>query len=85
MGAINQMKRFMSNLAKLCSPLRPLLCKDTKGDWKTEDDRAFDEIKKTIQSITEIHHFKKDKPLGKVCDTSEERLGAVRSFLHQGF
>ena len=42
MGAINQMNRFIPNLAKLCAPLRPLLSKDTKWDWKTEHDQAFD-------------------------------------------
>ena len=77
MGTINQMNRFIPNLAKLCAPLRPLLSKDTKWDWKTEHDRAFDETKKTIQRITEIYYFKKDQPLRIVCDASKEGMGAV--------
>ena len=62
---------------KLRAPLRPLLSKDTKWKWKTEHDRAFDEMKKTLQRITEIQHFKRDKPLRIECDASKEGLGAV--------
>ena len=34
MGAINQMNRFISNLAKLCAPLRPLLSRTQNGIGK---------------------------------------------------
>ena len=34
-------------------------------------------MKKAIQKITEIPHFKSNKPLKIICDTSKEGLGAV--------
>ena len=37
----------------------------------------FEEKKKTIQRITEIQHFKRDKQFRIVCDASKEGLGAV--------
>ena len=53
------MNRFIPNPAKVCAPLRPLLGNDTKWEWTTEHDRAFGEIKKTIQRITELQHFER--------------------------
>ena len=58
-------------------PLRPLLDKDTNWEWKAEHDTAFNKIKSAIQGITEINHFKRDKPLGIACDANKEGLGAV--------
>ena len=49
MGAINQMNRFIPNLAQLCAPLRPLLSKENEWIWTKTHDRAFGEIKKAIQ------------------------------------
>ena len=77
MVAINQMNRFIPNLAQLCATFRPLLSKDTTWEWKAEHDTEFDKIKSAIQGITELHHFKRDKPLRIVCDASKEGLGAV--------
>ena len=44
---------------KLGAPLSALPSKDTKWEWITQHDRAFDEIKKTIQRITELQHFER--------------------------
>ena len=77
MGALNQMNRFIPNLAQLCAPLRPLLSKTTEWEWKDEQEKAFQEIKKALQKITEIKHFKRDPPVRIICDASKEGLGAV--------
>ena len=78
MGAINQMNRFIPNLAKSCASLRPPLSKGTEWRWKSEHEIAFQEIKKEIhwQKITEIKHFKKNQSVRKICDASREDLKA---------
>ena len=53
MGALNQMDRFIPNLAKLGAPLRPLLSKKIEWKWEEEHDTAFQEIKRAIQKIRE--------------------------------
>ena len=50
MGAINQMNKFIPNLANLCAPLRPLLKHDGESVWKREHEQAFGEIKEAIKN-----------------------------------
>ena len=77
-GAINQLSRFIPNLAQLCAPLRPLLSKEkTTWEWTNENEEALRRIKMAIQAITEIKQIKKNQLLRIVCDASCEGLGAV--------
>ena len=41
LGAVNQMNRFIPNLAQLCFPLRPLLKKDKPWNWEEKHEKAF--------------------------------------------
>ena len=84
MGAINQMNRFIPNLANLCAQLRPLLKKDNERNWQEKDEKAFKEIKQAIKDITEIKHFKRNLPLRIICDASKESLGAILQQQNEG-
>ena len=71
------MNRFIPNLAKVCAPLPHLLSKETEWKWESEHEKSFQEIKKEIQKITEIKHFRNNQPLRIICDASREGFGAV--------
>ena len=71
-GALNQMNRFIPNLANL---LRPYLSKKIEWKWKEEHETALQTIKKEIQNITQIKHFKSNQPVRIICDASREGLG----------
>ena len=75
MGAINQMNRFIPNLASLYAPLRPLLKKENEWTCGEEIEEAFKKIKQAIKEKTEIKNFKRDLPLRIICDASKEGLG----------
>ena len=77
MGAINQLNKFIPNLANICAPLRPLLKHDNEWKWEKEHEEAFEKIKEAIRKITELKHFKRDLPLRIICDASREGLGAM--------
>ncbi len=51
MSAINQLNKFITNLAQLCAPLRPLLSKAKPFKWEAHHDEAFQLIKCKIQNI----------------------------------
>ena len=53
MGAVNQMKRFIPNLAQLCFKLRPLLKKDKPWNWDENHEEDFKEINKQVQKVVE--------------------------------
>ena len=61
MGAVNQLYRFIPILAELCAPVRPLLSNEMTWEWTEEEEKPFQEIKKTKQSKIEIIHFKKNQ------------------------
>ena len=77
MGAINQMNKFIPNLANLCAPLRPLSERDQGWNWKNEHEKAFKNIKETIKKMTHLKHFKRNLELRIICDASKEGVGAV--------
>ena len=77
MGAVNQLNKFIPNLAALCAPLRPLLRKDSVWTWTEEHEVAFEKLKEAIQTITEIQYFQRGLPLRIICDASRDGLGAV--------
>ena len=77
MGAVNQLNRFIPNLAQLCFKLRPLLKQDKVWCWTESHDKAFEEINKQVKKLTEVGHFKKSGKIRIICDASKAGLGAV--------
>ena len=77
MGAVNQLNKFIPNLATICAPLRPLLRKDLPWKWTEVQESAFNQLKTEIQNVTEIKHFQRNLPLRIICDASKDGLGAV--------
>ena len=77
MGAINQMNKFIPNLAKFCAPLRQLLKRDQEWNWKDELGKAFKTKTEAIKKVTELKHFKRNLELRMICNASKVGLGAV--------
>ena len=77
LGAVNQMNRFIPNLAQLCFKLRPLLKKDKPWNWDESHEEAFKEINKQVQKVVEVGHFKRSENIRIFCDASKTGLGAI--------
>ena len=77
LGAVNQLNRFISNLAQLCHELRPLLKKDQPWKWEEKHDKAIQKINEKVKQVTEVGHFKRSCPIRIICDASKLGLGAV--------
>ena len=77
LGAVNQLNRFIPNLAQLCFKLRPLLKQDKQWSWNETHDKAFEEINKQVKRVAEVGHFKKSRKIRIICDASKAGLGAV--------
>ena len=77
LGAVNQLNKFIPDLAKICFPFRSLLKKDNEWNWTQEHEEAFKRVNCEIKKITKINHFKRDRPLRIICDASKAGLGAV--------
>ena len=63
----------------MLAPLYRLLQKETPWQWRGEQQQAFDEVKKLLQSPNLLVHFDGDKPLVLACDASLYGVGTVLS------
>ena len=77
LGAVNQLNRFIPNLAQLCHELRPLLKKDQPWNWGEKHDKAIQVINEKVKQVAEVGHFKRSSPIRIICDASKAGLGAV--------
>ena len=76
-GSYKSAKQICSKSGAALCTITPTtkLRKDIGIDRRNEE--AFQRLRKAIQQITEIKHFKKNQPMRIVCDASREGLGAV--------
>ena len=77
LGAVNQLNKFVPDLANTCAPFRSILKKEAEWNWTKEHEEAFLKINQEIKLITELTHFKRKKKLRIICDASKQGLGAV--------
>ena len=80
MGCIQNLIKFIPNLARLSEPVRPLLSKSNlklqnKLDWNPIHTDAFTKIKEAINAITENKLFDVKCPTRIRCDASKKGLG----------
>ena len=54
MRMVNQLGKFIPNLAKLTQPLRELLSKSTAWVWDSAQSRAFDQVKEELSKPTTL-------------------------------
>ena len=71
--------KFIPNLSTELEPLYQLLRKNQKWKWNTEQIRAFERSKTSLQSATVLVHYDPNKKLTVSCDASPYDVGAVLS------
>lgn len=76
LGMVNYYRRFLPNLATTLAPLYRLLRKYTQWCWSDEQQQAFSEVKKFLQSPNLLVHFDGDKPIVLACDASPYGVSA---------
>lgn len=78
-GLLTYYSKFLPNMATFLAPLYKLLEKNRKWEWKEDEERAFQEAKRTIGSSSLLVHFDNNKEVVLACDASPYGLGAVIS------
>ena len=77
LGMITYLSSYISNLSDKTTPLRQLLHKDVDFQWHQEHQKAFTELKQTIQTAGTLSYFNPSKPTVLQVDASQQALGAV--------
>ena len=77
LGAVNQLNKFIPELANICAPFRSNLKKDALWRWTQEHEKAFLKVNQEVKRITEFTHFKRNRKIRILCDVSKKGLGTV--------
>ena len=76
-GSVHHLSKFVTNLAKICHPLRPLLKKNEKFVWTENHQTHFEHTKITIANATENTDFNPTLETPVKCDAFRQGLGAA--------
>ena len=76
-GMVNYLKKFSPVLSELSEPQRRLCKSGVEWAWESEQQGAFESIKRVITSLPVLAYFDKTKEHTIQCDASKKGLGAV--------
>ena len=76
-GMVNYLKKFSPVLSELSEPLRRLCKSEVEWAWESEQQSAFEAIKKVITTFPVLAYFDKIKKQTIQCDASKRGLGTV--------
>ena len=77
LGAVNQFKKFIPNLASVSFPYRTILKKDAEWIWNEDHKSALVKRNDEIKRVKELSHFERNQEIRITCDASRQGLGAV--------
>lgn len=84
LGLASWYRRFVTDFAKIIVPLRNLLKKNAKWDWKAEHENAFVRLKELLSSTPVLTCPDFTEPFTIQTDASNEGLGASLTQRHSG-
>ncbi|XP_052779408.1 uncharacterized protein K02A2.6-like [Mya arenaria] len=77
LGLVNFSARYIPDLATVTEPLRKLTKKNAQFQWKSEEKKSFNEIKRRMANTETLAYFKPGCKTKLVTDASNVGLGAV--------
>ena len=79
LGLANYYRKFIKNFAQVARPINVLMRKDVKWQWKQEQQKAFDELKKIFTTRPVLVAPDLDKEFRVEADASNYATGGVLS------
>ncbi|UYV84707.1 K02A2.6-like, partial [Cordylochernes scorpioides] len=83
-GLCSYYRRFIENFAEKAAPLHGVLKKDNKFMWNSDQQDAFDSLKKALMSEPVLAYFEEQLPTELHTDASGYGIGAVLVQINNG-
>ena len=77
LGLAEYYRRFILDFSKIVKPITRLLKNDTKFDWSSKCNEAFEQLKVLLTTALVLAQPDIEKPFDVYCDTSGSGLGCV--------
>jgi hypothetical protein len=77
LGLAGYYRRFIPNFSKIVKPIMSLLKNDTKFDWSSKCNEAFEQLKVFLTTAPVLAQPDIEKPLDVYCDASGSGIGCV--------
>ena len=77
LGLVNFCGRYICNLATIEEPLRRLTRKNTQWNWGSEQEKAFNDLKRNLTNSPTMAYFDHMRHTELIVDASPVGLGAV--------
>ena len=77
LGLAGYYRRFISDFSKIVKPITGLLKNDTKFDWSSKCNEAFEQLKVLLTTAPVLAQPDIEKPFDVYCDASGSGLGCV--------
>jgi len=77
LGLANYYRRFIKNFAQVARPMNVLIRKDMKWQWRQEQQKAFDELKRIFTTRPVLAALDLDKEFRVEADASNYAIGGV--------
>ncbi|KAM7306943.1 retrovirus-related Pol polyprotein from transposon 17.6 [Ixodes scapularis] len=84
LGLCAYYRRFVRDFARISAPLTNLTKDAEKFEWAEEQQQAFDELKRRLQTPPVLGHFDQDAETENHTDASNAGLGAVLVQVQEG-
>ena len=76
---INYYGKFIPNLSSITAPLNQLRHKSKPWKWESQEEEAFQQLKRVLISTRVLVHYDPKLPVKLDCDASVKGIGAVLS------
>ncbi|UYV84377.1 hypothetical protein LAZ67_X001970 [Cordylochernes scorpioides] len=83
-GLCSYYRRFIENFAEKAAPLHEVLKKDNKFMWNSDQQDAFDSLKKALMSEPVLAYFEEQLPTELHTDASGYGIGAILVQINDG-
>lgn len=77
LGFIKYLAKFIPNLSDKSADLRKLLQKDIMFEWGHEQQKCFEELKRSVTSASVLKYFDPRQPITLTVDSSSKAVGAA--------